>query len=114
MRFLVDESTGPSVARWLRSLDHDVRATPELRGAILEFAKKELTARHVQHSVLLERGREVATALQTVIEETGAVRVLAAISPHESELEDQLKSLRSILTKTTLPIFVVRPRILSK
>jgi uncharacterized protein with PIN domain len=26
VRFLVDESTGPDVARWLRTLGHDVRS----------------------------------------------------------------------------------------
>lgn len=46
MRFLVDECTGPAVARWLRAQGHDVFSIYEqLRGAddekIIEMAAKE-------------------------------------------------------------------------
>ena len=46
MRFLVDECTGPSVAKWLRSEGHEVLSIyEEARGIsdeqIIQLAKKE-------------------------------------------------------------------------
>lgn len=50
MRFLVDESTGPSVARWLRERGHDVFSVyEECRGA----SDPELLARAVREARIL-------------------------------------------------------------
>jgi anti-anti-sigma regulatory factor len=76
----------------------------------LEAAKKDLAARNIPYSIVLERGRDVASALETVVKETGAIRVLCALSAKERELDDQLKALRSVLTKIALPVVIVRPR----
>lgn len=75
----------------------------------LELAKKELSSRHVPHTVRLERGRDVASALEAVLAETGAKRVVVALSPKESELDAQLKIMRSILAKVHVPVVAVRP-----
>lgn len=37
MRFLVDECTGPAVARWLRDQQHDVFSVYEEARGMLEF-----------------------------------------------------------------------------
>lgn len=84
-------------------------AEEEVAAQALEGAKRELASRHVQHSVRLERGRDVASALEAVIEETGAKRVVVALSPNESELDEQLKIMRSILAKIHVPVVAVRP-----
>ena len=76
----------------------------------LEEAKRGFEKRHVPHSVTIERGRDVASALQQVVENTGARQVLVVLSPNEKELDDQLKALRSVLTKVTLPVVAVRPQ----
>ena len=46
MRFLIDECTGPSVARWLRSIGHDaLGVTESMPGEddqrVMEFARRE-------------------------------------------------------------------------
>ena len=76
---------------------------------VIEEAKRELTKRNVPHSVSLERGRDVASALEQVVAETKAIRVVCALSPNENELDGQLKALRSVLTKVPLPVVAVRP-----
>jgi len=56
MRFLVDESTGPAVARWLQSQGHDVfsvyehapgTADDEIMGRLLEQHAEELADNYV-------------------------------------------------------------------
>jgi hypothetical protein len=85
-------------------------ATEEVEAArVIEEAKRELTKRHVPHSVSLERGRDVASALEQIVAETKAIRVVCALSPNENELDGQLKALRSVLTKVPLPVVAVRP-----
>jgi uncharacterized protein with PIN domain len=45
MRFMVDECTGPAVARWLRQQNHDVFSVYEQAGEwkTIESSKKRLT-----------------------------------------------------------------------
>lgn len=75
----------------------------------LEIAKKELSVRQVPHHVRLERGRDVASTLESVLEDTGATRIVLALSANERELDEQLKILRSILLKVRVPVVAVRP-----
>jgi len=84
-------------------------AEEEEAARVIEEAKRELSRHHTPHSVFLERGRDVASALQQVVGETNAIRVVCALSPNESELDGQLKALRSVLTKIPLPVVAVRP-----
>ncbi|HRK20451.1 MAG TPA: hypothetical protein PLX06_01500 [Fimbriimonadaceae bacterium] len=84
-------------------------AEEEEAAKTLEIAKQELTSRQIPHHVRLERGRDVASSLEAVLEDTGAKRVVLALSANERELDEQLKILRSILAKVHVPVVAVRP-----
>jgi hypothetical protein len=90
-------------------LQSPLPAEEETAAKTIDEAKRELSARQVQHSVALERARDVASGLMQVVEETAATRVVCALSPNERELDDQLKALRSVLTRVPLPVVAVRP-----
>jgi len=56
MRFLVDESTGPRVARWLRNQGHNVASIyEESRGATDEFV---ITQAHEQARILVTNDKD--------------------------------------------------------
>lgn len=87
MRFLVDENAGPSVARWLRNLGHDVLSVFEsARGltdeevlalALAEnrilitsdkdFGDKVYRERWPHHGVILLRLRDERTAMKIMV-----------------------------------------------
>lgn len=76
---------------------------------IIDQAKQELSRRQIPHSVKLERGREVAATLEQVVQETSATRALVVLSPDDAQMDGQLKTLRSVLSKLTVPVVAVRP-----
>jgi len=59
MRFLVDECTGPSVARWLREQGHDVFSVYEQARGIDDTAVMEIAAR--ESRIIITNDKEFGT-----------------------------------------------------
>jgi predicted nuclease of predicted toxin-antitoxin system len=59
MRFLVDECTGPSVARWLREQGHDVFSVYEQARGLDDASVMELAAR--ENRIIITSDKEFGT-----------------------------------------------------
>jgi hypothetical protein len=81
----------------------------EMASKSIEMAKSELARRQVTVSAVLERGRDIGSALQQVMEESGASRLIVALNIEEDALDSDMKLVRSILSKIAQPVVFVRP-----
>lgn len=72
MRFLVDESTGPDVARWLRTLGHDVLSVYDERPVVLLRIEDERPAnkKAVLEKLLQGHGKDIPGSFVVVSEDT--------------------------------------------
>ncbi len=76
--------------------------------AALAAADKILKVDGVDHAVLLERGRDIASAILAAIEEVPATHVLVGLPSEDSGNDDALKLVRSVLSKVKSAVLFVR------
>ena len=74
----------------------------------LGAAKTYLTGRRVAHKENIERARDVAAAVQQVLEEVDASHLVVPLSPHENDLDDQAKLVKTILSRVSKTVVFVR------
>jgi hypothetical protein len=76
--------------------------------ASIALAQQLLNKLEIPNRAVVERGRDVASALEAVVGEQRASYLVLPLSPHAEKLEDDLKTVRSVLTKVQVPIVFVR------
>jgi anti-anti-sigma regulatory factor len=76
--------------------------------AAIESGKTFLTKRHIRHKARLERGRDVASTINAMLEEIEATHVVLSLSSLPEELENSAKLVTSVLTKVPNPVVFVR------
>ncbi len=74
----------------------------------MQAAQQLLDSQGVPNSAVAERGRDVASALESVIEEQKASFLLIPLSPDPAKVEDDLKLARSALTKVSAQVAFIR------
>lgn len=80
----------------------------EIARLALERADKSLNVEGVAHTVLLERGRDVASAIVAALDEEPATHVLVGLPSAESPQDDTSKLIRNILSKVSASVLLVR------
>jgi hypothetical protein len=75
----------------------------------LETARAELAKRQVPCSAVLERGRDIGSALQQVMEQEESIRLLVPLRSDDDATESDLKLVKTLFGKITQPIVLLRP-----
>lgn len=76
--------------------------------AALQGAQQVLSAGDIPHTIMLERGRDTATALEEVMAEQGGAVLLIPLSSEADETEADLKLIKSALTKVSAQVGFIR------
>lgn len=74
----------------------------------IERAKAYLTSRKVPRSARLERARDVAAAINAVLEEVPASQVVVPLASEEIEIEESARLVKSVLTRVPKTVIFVR------
>lgn len=78
--------------------------------AAFEPAKAMLGDAEVDFVVKVERGRDFASSLEDLVQEQAADYLLVPLSAEEKDVEEELKLVRSILTKVQGTVGFLRPK----
>jgi hypothetical protein len=78
--------------------------------AVKAFAEADsyLKPTDVPHVAVLERGRDVASALESVIEEREGNYLLIPLAPDPGRVEEELKLVKQALSKVSTPVAFIR------
>ncbi|MBL8059110.1 MAG: hypothetical protein JNK63_00165 [Chthonomonas sp.] len=80
----------------------------ELARTTLAEADRSLKIEGVDHTLVLERGRDIASAIAAALQEAPATHVLVGLSSTESHQDDTGKMVRSVLAKVNSAVLFVR------
>jgi nucleotide-binding universal stress UspA family protein/anti-anti-sigma regulatory factor len=80
----------------------------EEAAAALEAGKAFLVRRELAHTVHLQRGRDIASALEDLLQEIDASVVVVPLSNRRSDLDQSGSFVRSILSKVSREVVFVR------
>lgn len=83
----------------------------EAAAAVIARARTALSAKSVPVSARVERGRDVPSGLQDAIEDCGATHLVLPLSAKPERLDEDLKLVRSALSKITAQLVIVRPEV---
>ncbi len=78
-----------------------------------ELARTELSSQNIETRVVLERGRDVASALDEVIEEQKAGFLVVSLSSRSDGIEEDVKLAKSILTKVEVAVVFTRAAVVA-
>lgn len=76
--------------------------------AALKAAQTFMAARHVPHKIILERGREIATTLEAILDEQKGSTLLVPLSTDPAFADSDLKLIKSALAKVTATVAFIR------
>lgn len=80
----------------------------ELAFAAIDQAKAFLKDQHLAHKPRLERGRDIASAIEDVLEEINANLVIIPLLSAPDQVESSAKLVKSVLAKVTKEVIFVR------
>jgi len=81
----------------------------EMAAKAIDHGKRVLQLRHLRVVPHLERARDIASALEEVLNETKASSVIMSLVPNQSDSENNAKVVKSILTKVCQEVILLRP-----